>query len=127
MLTRSQVANKLGISVTSVRRLEGKKLHPKTREDGVHIFDLNEVEAIRITITPPGSLRAKLSETLPLSQFAVSERDSKEMIVDISAEAIRSLVSAPPSAEISLTKIAGRSAATGIRVRWLQSLQASPK
>jgi hypothetical protein len=42
-LTRKQVAQRLGISETSVRRLEGTRLHPIVRGRFVH-FDRQEVE-----------------------------------------------------------------------------------
>jgi len=47
MLTRSQVARRLGKSVATVRRLEGIVLHPKTDRRGTKRFDAHEVEALR--------------------------------------------------------------------------------
>lgn len=46
MLTRAGVAKRLGISIASVRRMEGNELHPWTDERGVHEFDAGEVEAL---------------------------------------------------------------------------------
>lgn len=45
MLTRGQVARRLGVAVASVRRLEGTKLHPR-REDGRWLFAPDEVERV---------------------------------------------------------------------------------
>ena len=45
-LTRQQVADRLGISTSSVRRMEWDKLHPVQDERGVWRFDDNEVKAI---------------------------------------------------------------------------------
>ncbi|MCG8421048.1 MAG: hypothetical protein MJE77_24260 [Proteobacteria bacterium] len=42
-LTRSQVADYLGVSVSTVRRMEGGELHPTTDERGVRHFDPEEV------------------------------------------------------------------------------------
>lgn len=44
-LTRSQVAERLGVAVATVRRLEGKRLHPR-RVDGVWLFDPLEVAEV---------------------------------------------------------------------------------
>jgi hypothetical protein len=48
-LTRAEVARRLGVSVTTLRRMEGTKLHPTRRADGVHVFDETEVEAVLVT------------------------------------------------------------------------------
>ncbi|MBI2894418.1 MAG: hypothetical protein HYY06_12780 [Deltaproteobacteria bacterium] len=45
-LTRSQVAERLGTSIASVRRLEGKKLHPRRGPRGVWLFDPAELAAV---------------------------------------------------------------------------------
>src|SRR5438477_12592565 len=44
-LTRSQVARRLGVSVTTLRRMEGAQLHPEKGPGGVRLFDVAEVEA----------------------------------------------------------------------------------
>lgn len=46
MLTRGQVAKRLGKSVATVRRLEGRELHPRRDAKGVLRFDPDEVEAV---------------------------------------------------------------------------------
>lgn len=45
-LTRGQVATRLGISVSTVRRLEGTRLHPTIDGDDVRWFDEREVAAL---------------------------------------------------------------------------------
>ena len=47
MLTRGQVARRLGVAVASVRRLEGTRLHPR-RDGAVWLFDPAEVEQLAI-------------------------------------------------------------------------------
>jgi hypothetical protein len=47
MITRAQVARRLGKSIATVRRLEGHSLHPCVDESGVHRFDPKEVERLR--------------------------------------------------------------------------------
>jgi hypothetical protein len=44
-MTRTQVAERLGVSVSKVRTMEGHALHPK-KVDGVNLFDTAEVEAV---------------------------------------------------------------------------------
>lgn len=46
MLTRAQVARRLGKSIATVRRLEGVALHPVIDDEGVHRFDETEVERL---------------------------------------------------------------------------------
>lgn len=48
-LTRSQVAARLGISIATVRRLEGHELHPTIGLDGVRHFAADEVEGLAAT------------------------------------------------------------------------------
>jgi hypothetical protein len=45
-VTRSAAAAALRVSVTTVRRWEGELLHPERGPDGVHVFDLAEIEAL---------------------------------------------------------------------------------
>lgn len=45
-LTRAQVAERLGVSLSSVRRLEWDRLHPDVDDLGVHRFDPAEVDAL---------------------------------------------------------------------------------
>lgn len=61
MLTRSQVAKRLGKSIATVRRMEGSDLHPKRDERGVFQFDFDEVEAIA-RAERGGSARVKNAE-----------------------------------------------------------------
>lgn len=46
MLTRSQVARRLGKSIATVRRIEGVLLRPVQDAHGVHRFDADEVDAL---------------------------------------------------------------------------------
>lgn len=56
MLTRSQVAQRLGRSLATVRRLEGTVLHPQQDPQGVHRFDPDEVEAVASHLAETGSV-----------------------------------------------------------------------
>jgi hypothetical protein len=46
MLTRSQVAKRLDRSVATVRKMEGRVLHPTRNERGVWLFDEADVEEV---------------------------------------------------------------------------------
>jgi hypothetical protein len=48
-LTRKQVADRLGVSVSKVRTLEGKSLNP-IKIDGVHYFERAEVDAAALSM-----------------------------------------------------------------------------
>lgn len=54
-LTRVQVARALGLSISGVRRLEGTKL-PVHERDGVHLFDVRDVETYRVRRTVKGPM-----------------------------------------------------------------------
>ena len=45
MLTRTQVARRIRRSVATVRRMEGRTLHPHIDPRGIRLFDPQEVEA----------------------------------------------------------------------------------
>lgn len=47
MLTRSQVARRLGKSIATVRRLEDRALHPVRGARGVRLFDEWEVDRLK--------------------------------------------------------------------------------
>ena len=50
-LTRAQVAERLGVSISTVRRYEGARLHPRVDDDEVHWFDPKEVAALAVELT----------------------------------------------------------------------------
>ncbi len=50
-LTRAQVATRLGVSISTVRRFEGTRLHPDVDDDEVHWFDPKEVAALAVELT----------------------------------------------------------------------------
>jgi hypothetical protein len=63
LLTRGQVARRLDVSIATVRRLEGTVLHPRTDEDGVRLFEAQEVERVALArSSKPMSKAATMSE-----------------------------------------------------------------
>lgn len=57
-LTRGEVATFLRVSIATVRRLQGKDLHPRRDDEGMYLFDPQEVEALRLRRPPPPETRA---------------------------------------------------------------------
>jgi hypothetical protein len=80
-LLRSEVAAILRVSVATVRRMEGRNLHPQRSEEGFYLFDPGEVETARAQRPPapeprefrdPGELAA---EAFKLLRDGVNIRD----------------------------------------------------
>jgi hypothetical protein len=108
-LTRAQVAERLGISTSSVRRLEWDKLQPLQDERGVHRFDPAEVDALAPRRRPPvsaslagirgrhkeGRLAADVfkmfARRLTLPQIVVATRQPPEVIRELYREWCTSL------------------------------------
>ena len=68
MLTRSEVAAILGVHISTVRRLEGRDLHPIRDANGVHHFDRREVEDLAArrgrSGRPSGAMAARVYQLL---------------------------------------------------------------
>ena len=68
MLTRSEVAAILGVHISTVRRLEGRDLHPIRDANGVHRFDRREVEDLAARRgragRPSGAMAARVYQLL---------------------------------------------------------------
>jgi len=60
-LTRAQAAERLGVSISKVRSLEDKTLHPEVI-DGVHYFARDEVDAIACSMPASTRGRRRLDE-----------------------------------------------------------------
>ena len=58
-LTRSQVAELLAISVATVRRLEGRELHPALDDRGRNLFDRDEVDRLAVKRSARRTARAQ--------------------------------------------------------------------
>ena len=53
-LTRPQVAERIGRSISCVRKLEGTVLHPEVGPRGIRYFDLTEVDALAAAVRSTG-------------------------------------------------------------------------
>lgn len=64
-LTRGQVAARLGLSVSTVRRYEGDRLHPTVDEHDVRWFDEREVTALAARLANEGGPRRSARASAP--------------------------------------------------------------
>jgi hypothetical protein len=72
LLTRGQVARRLGLSLSSVRRMEGVQLKPIVGERGVRYFEETEIQTVLVRVRRtrvPGDERA--DGTLAAAAFAL--------------------------------------------------------
>lgn len=88
MITRKQVAEKLGRSVATVRRLEGKRLHPKVSAQGVHLFHPDEVEEFAEEVLRTGRALPPEDQTTPIDDGGLrAELDElQEALAEVRAE-----------------------------------------
>lgn len=68
-ITRAEVASRLGVSISTVRRYEGDRLHPKQGLDGVRKFDPAEVATLAAELVgDPSKARDRLAPRVPGSK-----------------------------------------------------------
>jgi hypothetical protein len=72
-LTRGQVAARLNVSVSTVRRLEGDRLHPTVDEGDVRWFDEKEVAALAAAMVNDGKQVTKARPGAPPEQRPAGE------------------------------------------------------
>jgi hypothetical protein len=68
LLSRAQVADRIGMSVPTVRRYEGTLLHPHVDEQGVHWFDPREVTALAASRANNAIANNKLRNAKPATE-----------------------------------------------------------
>jgi len=82
LLTRGQVARRLGTSLSTVRRMEGELLKPIIGARGVHYFEETEIQAVFVRVRRarmPDSERA--DGTLAAAAFALFRRGADVIAV----------------------------------------------
>ena len=89
MLTRGQVAKRLGKSIATVRRMEGRALHPKRNQKGVLRFDPAEVERVvrqplRVGV---GQSRQNTARQSPWFESQLSSRHDEDEDFDAEEQA----------------------------------------
>lgn len=86
-LTRRDVEEALGISTASVRRLEGKSLHPTKGEDGIVRFDPDEVAAVVAARTRSSAVKLRSSADGELAAEAFTRFSKglgvREVVIDL--------------------------------------------
>ncbi len=119
LLTRADVAARLGVSTSTVRRYEGDLLHPQKGPDGVNRFDPQEVAALAMTLLgqrpvkpkakgarngdkprmlarTPGDVAAEVFERLEqrqsLAEIVIGVRVAPEVVRDLHREWQRGLI-----------------------------------
>lgn len=93
--TRPRVAERLGVSVASIRRLEGSVLHPVRDADGIWLFRFEEVEAVsqqrrgkvRRQAPDPGAIASRAF------QMFEGGRNLREIVIElhVTPQAVRAL------------------------------------
>ncbi|MEP6862944.1 MAG: helix-turn-helix transcriptional regulator [Deltaproteobacteria bacterium] len=76
-LTRAQVAERLGVSISTVRRYEGARLHPVVDDDEVHWFEPKEVACLAVELK--NDPRATRRRNASVSAAVVPERSRDEL------------------------------------------------
>jgi len=82
LLTRGQVARRLGTSLSTVRRMEGEQLKPIIGARGVHYFEETEIQAVFVRVRRarmPDNERA--DGTLAAAAFALFRRGADVIAV----------------------------------------------
>lgn len=88
-LTRAQVAEILGVSVSTVRSYEGKLLFPDVDANGVHRFDPSEVYALAkergrpIPSTPPKPTRLDGEKVARILELAKEGRSKLDICIEV--------------------------------------------
>lgn len=82
-LSRSQVADRLGISVSTVRRYEGSRLHPQTGAAGVHWFDAAEVATFAAELANEPRMRRRLRVVAPAPRGMPAPRSADELAAQV--------------------------------------------
>jgi hypothetical protein len=110
VLTRRQVARRLGRSIATVRKLEGRRLWPRLDGAGIHRFDEDEVDALARDVQQTGRAlpfalesaartsprTAPHREKMGTSEQALRDADAchkrwKERVADACAELVETI------------------------------------
>jgi len=100
-LSRAEAAALLGMSVASIRRREGRDLHPVVGADGAHRFDPAEVEGLALrsgrTAAPPAAA-LQTADADGAARLTVLEQRLEQVVGALNALAIRVLALPVPTA-----------------------------
>lgn len=81
--TRHQVAEHLGVSIATVRRMEGRELHPEIEATGIRLFDATEVRLLRAERGRPVPSRRDRAGAISAKVFGLfrSDADLREIVI----------------------------------------------
>ena len=84
VMTRSEVAAELGIARTTVRRMEGKQLHPRRGPGGLRVFDAMEVRQVtrRMVLATGGASEAPDAVAAAVLAALESGADPVQVVID---------------------------------------------
>jgi len=82
-LTRKQVADRLGVSISKVRTMEGKSLHPM-KIDGVHYFERSEVDAAALNLGRKGAAHMTEGEVAAaVFKLIDNGKELREIVIEL--------------------------------------------
>ena len=82
-LTRKQVADRLGVTVSKVRTMEGKALNP-IKIEGVHYFDRGDVDAAALSMGRKGATHMTEGEVAAaVFKLIDSGKELREIVIEL--------------------------------------------
>lgn len=82
-LTRKQVADRLGVSISKVRTMEGKSLNP-IKVEGVHYFDRSEVDAAALSMGRKGAAHMNEGEVAAaVFKLIDNGKELREIVIEL--------------------------------------------
>jgi transcriptional regulator with XRE-family HTH domain len=116
-LTRAQVAARLGISISTVRRFEGERLHPQIGPEDVRLFDAGEVAALAAELAnEPRARRLRNAAADPGGKPAPRSAD------ELAAQVFERLEQRQTLAEIVIGVRIAPERVRALYVQWTQGL-----
>jgi hypothetical protein len=85
-VTRGDVARYLGKSVATVRRAEGRYLHPRRDANGVHHFRFDEVKALRDAVARGDVRLNDVDFARAIKSNGVTDAEATDTIAELRAE-----------------------------------------
>lgn len=120
-LSRAQVADRLGISVSTVRRYEGSRLHPQISADGVHWFDSVEVAELAAELANQPRMRRRLRNGAGESAGRAPAR-SASSVDEVAAQVFERLEQRQTLAEIVVGVRISPERVRELHAQWSQGL-----
>jgi hypothetical protein len=120
-LSRAQVADRLGISVSTVRRYEGTRLHPQTGADGVHWFGAQEVAELAAELANEPRMQRRLRNAAAPAGVGAA-RPAARSADEIAAQVFERLEQRQSLAEIVIGVRVAPERVRELHAQWSQGL-----